>query len=402
MLPLALCCRLKLLSGLVHSGDLSELTTSQSSNCASSRLYSSRMGSDAAVDSTPVRWGIIGCGRISGAFVSALTSVSAKTKAASVAACAARSLSSAQKFAAEHNIPKAYDSYQDLVADPEIDVVYIGTLHISHSEHAQLALNHGKHVVVEKPMAMNAREAEVTIALAREKGLFFFEAMWTRFFPAMQHVREVLAKGVIGEVQHVQADMGFAFEADNDRIWKRSMGGGALLDIGIYPLAFITFALGTSPTKITAVGRLSDDDEKVDVYANVTLEFPGRKFATMQYSAYTQLQEITTYHGTKGRITIGSPAHMPTKVEVTTYGKEFGQEETATTEFPLAEPAPGVTFVFPQVGGFTYEAEAATNAIKNKQVELPEYTPDESLGIQKIMDEIRKQLGLVYDADNKA
>jgi dihydrodiol dehydrogenase / D-xylose 1-dehydrogenase (NADP) len=312
-------------------------------------------------------------------------------------ACAARSLSSAQDFAKAHGVATAYGSYEELCKDPAVDIVYVGTLHTSHAEHAQLALAHGKHVVVEKPMAMNAREAAATIALAREKKLFFLEGMWTRFFPAVRHVRALLEQSAIGEVQNVNADMGFVFDKDNDRVWKRSMGGGALLDIGIYPLAFLTLALGSTPEKVTAVGKLSED-EKVDVYANVTLEFGGNKFASMQYSMYTQMRETVTILGSKGTIVIDSPAHLPSRVVLTKY-TDNGSEESVSL-FPLPEVAPDAKYAYGATG-LLYEAEAVTDAIRNKQTELSDYPADESLGIQKIMDEIRKQLGLVYDADSK-
>jgi len=196
----------------------------------------------------------------------------------------------------------------------------------------------------------------------------------------------------------VNADMGFVFDKDNDRVWKRSMGGGALLDIGIYPLAFLTLALGSTPEKVTAVGKLSED-EKVDVYANVTLEFGGNKFASMQYSMYTQMRETVTILGSKGTIVIDSPAHTPTRVVLTKY-TDNGSEESVSL-FPLPEIKPGATYVYGGSQGFLYESEAVTDAIRNKQTELSDYPADESLGIQKIMDEIRKQLGLVYDADSK-
>lgn len=356
------------------------------------------MSSAAPVPAAPVRWGFLGCGRIAQDFATAMAPLATKRKTAVLQACAARSLSSAQQFAQAHGVARAYGSYEELCQDPEVDAVYVGTLHTSHAEHAQLALAHGKHVLVEKPMAMNAREAAATVALAREKKLFFLEGMWTRFFPAVRHVRALLEQGAIGDVQYVNADMGFVFDADNDRVWKRAMGGGALLDIGIYPLAFVTLALSSAPEKVTAVGKLSDG-EKVDVLANVTLEFGGAKFASVQYSMYTQMRETVTILGSKGTIVVDSPAHTPTRVVLTKY-TDKGQE-ASTSLFPLPEIAPGATYVYGGSQGFLYEAEAATDAIRSKQTEVSDYPADESLGIQKIMDEIRKQLGVVYDADSK-
>jgi dihydrodiol dehydrogenase / D-xylose 1-dehydrogenase (NADP) len=351
----------------------------------------------ASPHAAPIRWGFLGCGRIAQDFATAMASLATENKTAVLQACAARSLANAQDFAKAHGMVSAYGSYEELCKDPAVDVMYISTLHPSHAEYAQLALAHGKHVVVEKPMAMNAREAAATIALAREKKLFFLEGMWTRFFPAVRHVRSLMDQGAIGEVQNVNADIGYVFDKDNDRAWKRSLGGGGLLDIGIYPLAFVTMVFGWQPEKVTAVGKLSED-EKVDVYANVTLEFGGNKFASMQYSMYTQMRETVTILGSKGTIVIDSPAHLPSRVVLTKY-TDNGSEESVSL-FPLPEVAPDAKYAYGATG-LLYEAEAVTDAIRNKQTELSDYPVDESLGIQKIMDEIRKQLGLVYDADSK-
>ncbi|KAF4133219.1 NAD-binding Rossmann fold oxidoreductase family [Phytophthora infestans] len=163
---------------------------------------------------TPLRWGILGCGRISHTFASNLKPL----KTAIFHACAARSLDKAQEFANKHGISNAYDSYETLCSDPDVDIVYIGTLHPTHCDLALLALNHGKHVLVEKPMAMNAKEAETVITLAQQKRLFFMEGMWARFFPAVRFVRQVIEEGGIGDVHHMHSAFGVAFKADNDRI----------------------------------------------------------------------------------------------------------------------------------------------------------------------------------------
>lgn len=318
-------------------------------------------------------------------------------KSAVLAACAARSLSSAEEFAASHNIAKAYGSYDELCANPEVDIIYIGTVNTTHAMNAQLALRHGKHVLVEKPMTMNAREAEETIALAREKGLFFLEGVWTRFFPAARRVRELLASREIGEVQYVQSDIGIVVDPDCDFASNGATGGGALLGIGIYPLSFIVMALGPDPTKVTAVGKLSSNGE-VDVFANVTLEFGGDKFATMQYSLRTQMCGTLMILGSKGRILIDSSCHAPSGVTLIKYGENGELVETAS-QFALPEIAPDAKYNFLGSEGLLYEAEGATAAVQNKQTEASEYPAHESLAIQRIMDGIRRELGVVFAAD---
>jgi dihydrodiol dehydrogenase / D-xylose 1-dehydrogenase (NADP) len=352
--------------------------------------------SSPASTAIPIRWGFLGCGHITQDFTTAMMPLVADHKTAVLQACAARSLSSAQDFAKAHGMVSAYGSYEELCKDPAVDVVYVGTWHTTHTEHAQLALAHGKHVLVEKPMAMNAREAAATIALAREKKLFFLEGVWTRFFPAVRHVRALLEQSAIGEVQYVNADIGMVFDVDAGGNWKRSMGASTLLGLGIYPLSFVTMALGWQPEKVSAVGKLSEI-EKVDVYANVTLEFGGNTFATIQYSSLTQTRETATILGSKGSIVIDSSAHTPSRVVLTKF-TDNGQEESVSL-FPLPEIRAGATYNYGCSEGLLYEAEAVTNAVLNKQTEVSEYPADEALGIEKIMDEVRRQLGVVFDTD---
>ncbi|POM58467.1 Trans-1,2-dihydrobenzene-1,2-diol dehydrogenase [Phytophthora palmivora] len=319
-----------------------------------------------SINTRPLRWGILGCGRISHTFASNVKPL----ETAIFHACAARSLDKAQEFATKHNIPHAYDSYEALCSDLEVDVVYIGTIHPTHCKLALLALNHGKHVLVEKPMAMNVKEAEAVIKLAQQKHLFFMEGMWARFFPAIRFVRQLIDQGGIGDVHHVHSAFGVPFKGDNDRIWKKELGGGGLLDIGIYVIASATMVLGFEPENVTSAGKLNDK---------------------VEYSTLTKLSETVTISGSKGRIFIQPPAHATMEISVVTYD-EFGKETEKTLRFPWPNPND-------HHSGFLYEAEAVTEAIHNNQIERSEYSHAESLGIMKIMDQIRHNLGLVYTAD---
>ncbi|GMF50871.1 unnamed protein product [Phytophthora fragariaefolia] len=285
-------------------------------------------------------------------------------------------------------IPHAYGSYEALCSDPEVDVVYIGTIHPTHCRLAILALNHGKHVLVEKPMAMNAKEAEVVITLAQQKQLFFMEGMWARFFPAIRFVRRLIDDGEIGDVHHVYSAFGVPFKADNDRIWKKELGGGGLLDIGIYVLASATMVFGYEPEKVTTAGRLSD--EGVDVYSSIMLEYSGDRFATVEYSTLARISEKVTITGTKGRIFIHPPAHATMEISVVTYEHD-GTEKEKASRFPWPTPTD-------HHSGFLYEAEAVTEAIQAHRIERTEYSHAESLGIMKIMDRVRHDLGLAYAA----
>ncbi|OQR87500.1 dimeric dihydrodiol dehydrogenase [Achlya hypogyna] len=338
-----------------------------------------------------LRWGILGCGRIANDFVMGLHLVAA----ARVVACASRSLEAAQAFGRMHDIPTCYESYEALCCDPNVDVIYVGTLHTLHYPHTLLALRHNKHVLVEKPMSMNQREAEEMIALAREKNLFLMEAMWTRFFPAVRQVRALLRDGVLGAVHAVKADMGFAFPANADRIWKRSLGGGGLLDIGIYPLAFVSMVFeGEEPENVHTVGATSAD-EGVDTYAVVTLQYSKNRFGTIQYSCLADFVEEVVIVGEKGTLRINAPAHVADRITLSLHG-----QPSQEMHFPHPAPAPSKSsFNFGGSVGFMYEGEAVTQCILNNERECSEYALSESLLLSRVMDSARKSLGVVYEAD---
>ncbi|KAF0689479.1 Aste57867_19086 [Aphanomyces stellatus] len=352
------------------------------------------MPSATSTTTTSLRWGILGCGKICNDFVMGLQLVDG----AEIVACASRSLDTARAFGELHGIPACYDSYDALCADPSIDVVYVGTVHTYHFPHTMLALSRGKHVLVEKPMAMNHRDAAEMVALAQSKNLFLMEAMWTRFFPAVRHARDLLAAGTIGDVHGVHADMGFAFPKDAERIWKRELGGGGLLDIGIYPLAFVSMAFpGQVPHRVHTVGATSD--QGVDLYAVVTLQYDGDRYGTIQYSCLADLREEVTILGTKGSLRITSPAHAPTSISL----RQTGHATDEVVDFPLPKLPPLTTrraFNFGNSIGLSYEAAAVQAAITRGDRESAEYPLTESLFLAKLMDTIRHDLGVVYDADD--
>ncbi|RLN49040.1 hypothetical protein BBJ29_009129 [Phytophthora kernoviae] len=352
------------------------------------------MGSNAQV---PLRWGFIGCGKIANDFVNVLGGM--PSSSTNLSACAARSLESAERFANTHGIKHAYGSYEELCADPEVDVVYIGTIHLVHFEHITLALNHGKHVLVEKPMTMNAKQTASVIALAEAKNLFLLEGVWTRFFPSIKFVRELLADGRIGDVHHIHACLGMGnISSETVAKFSSSSGDGVLLSTGIYPLSFVTMAFGTNPKKITGAGKLSEGG--ADIYGSANLEFDGNRFGTVDFTWLADIGNSVTITGSKGRIHLPSPAHCAKEVVVTEF-LENGAKQEKTTTFPFPEPVPSIAtpFNYPGSEGFLYEAEAVTKAIRSGQRQCAEYPLEESLGMAKIMDEIRKSIGVVYAAD---
>ena len=190
-----------------------------------------------------MRWGILGTGGIAGTFASDLR----LTDSGVVVAVGSRSQAAADRFADDFGIAIRHDSYESLVADPEVDVVYVATPHPMHRDNAILALRAGKHVLVEKPFTMNAAEAREVVAVARERGLFAMEAMWTRFLPHVAVIRDWLGQGLLGDIVTVTADHGQWFAEDpRFRLFAPELGGGALLDLGVYPVSFASMVLGTA------------------------------------------------------------------------------------------------------------------------------------------------------------
>ena len=190
-------------------------------------------------------------------------------------AVAARNLDDAKKFADVHKIKKAYGSYEELAKDTEVQVVYIGTINTTHLPVAKLMLENGKHLLVEKPLGMNLKQVNEMIDLAKKKNLFLMEAVWSRFLPSYQFVQKQIKDGVIGDVKHVAVNFGVVI-GDVDRVAKKSMGGGTMLDIGIYCLNIVEFVFdGEKPEKVLAVGHLNQ--EGVDESVSASLLFKNCK-----------------------------------------------------------------------------------------------------------------------------
>ena len=194
-----------------------------------------------ASEGRPIRWGILGTGRVAGRFAQALRELDD----ARLLAAGSRRLATAEAFARHHGVERAYGSYAQLAADPDLDIVYVASPHALHREHSLLCLEAGRAVLCEKPFALNATEAREVIASARSRGLFCMEAMWTRFLPAMRRLTELVDAGAIGELRMVTAQLGFPSEPDpSSRLFDPALGGGALLDLGVYPLALASQLLG--------------------------------------------------------------------------------------------------------------------------------------------------------------
>src|ERR1041385_1238014 len=255
-----------------------------------------------------IRWGILSTGYIANLFAEGLTA----TDDATLTAVGSREQSSADAFGAKWNAPHRHASYEARANDPDVDAIYIGTPHPLHYENTLLCLNAGKHVLVEKPFAMNARQTREMIDLARQKGLFLMEAMWTRYLPAMVLVRKWLADGEIGSVELVRAHFSFMTDFNPaSRLFAPELGGGALLDAGIYPLSFASMVLGTPKTvsSTAALGKTGTDDR-----SSYLLGYEGGKSALLSSGVQLAIPVEAEIFGTKGYIKIHEPWLRPTVV----------------------------------------------------------------------------------------
>lgn len=369
--------------------------------------------SSGMLDCPPLRWGMLSCGRVVHDFCQALKHL----PSAQVIACAARSKERAVEFASKHGIPKAYGSYEELVRDPEIDIVYVGNVHSFRRSTGELCLNANKHVLLEKPIACTADDTAYLIQLARQKKLFLMEGMWTRFFPVFEQARQLVAEGAIGEVSAVYSDFNFnasdSEEYPSSFVYQRKLGGGATLLTGPYPVAAATAFFSQPPSKIHAIGQV---DDQVDLQVAVVAEFPststepnrpkqpGCGVATLSFGMLCESREETIVVGTQGRLTIGPPGHCPTHLRLERKVPGRGNQETVDFDYPLPEDTAEIVqaggFVYPNSAGFCYEAAAVARCIAAGKTEVPQYTLAETLESMKILQEIRGQLGLKDVADD--
>ncbi|XP_054153385.1 trans-1,2-dihydrobenzene-1,2-diol dehydrogenase-like [Oppia nitens] len=330
------------------------------------------------------RWGILSAGKISHDFVSALRTL--PTDEHQLVAVAARDLQSAQQFAQLHGIPKAYGTYNELANDPDVQVVYIGTIHPHHLSTAKRVLARGKHVLVEKPMTLNSKGTDELIASARRSGLFLMEALWSRFLPSYEFVMKTISDGVIGDVQYVNVTFGMPI-AEVDRVAKRVLGGGTILDIGIYAINIIEMVYnGEAPEEIRAVGHLNADG--VDESVVAALKYSGGRTASISTSSRVKLPCEAVIVGTKGVLRLPMPFWCADRVYL----------NNVAYEFPLPEPAEPCNFF--NSAGLRYEAIEVRKCLTTSSLESRVMSHKDSQLLAKIMDELRRQVGVKYDVDD--
>jgi predicted dehydrogenase len=324
-----------------------------------------------------VRWGIIGTGNIARKFAKGLAVLSD----AILLAVASRNPRTAEEFARAFNVPRRYSPYEAMLQDPDVDVVYVATPHSFHKENTIMCLEAGKPVLCEKPFTINAQEAEEVIAVARQRGLFLMEAMWTRFLPMMVKIREMLEQGSIGEVQMLIADFGERVQFDpKSRLFDPHLGGGALLDLGVYPISLASMIFGP-PARVTSLAQLGET--QVDEQEGMVFHYDGGQMAVLYASVRVRTPQEAIIVGTNGRIRVHAPWWAP-------------------NQFTISTPKTDTDMIVPFAGnGYNYEAKEVMACLRAGKTESPIMSLDETLSIMRTMDELRAQWGMRYPQEGR-
>jgi predicted dehydrogenase len=324
-----------------------------------------------------VRWGIIGPGRIASLVIKDFPYV----EGAEPLAVASRSIERAQAFATEYGLARAYGSYAEIMADDDIDVVYIATPHPQHYAVALAAIAAGKPVLVEKAFTATVAGAEEVVAAAQRQQVFAMEAMWTRFQPAIVAARSLIDEGVIGEVRQVQADLGVDRPYDPaDRLFDPAQGGGAMLDLGVYVVSFAQYFLGT-PDRVEVTGSLTPTG--VDAEAGLLLGYTDGRAATLLISLKHHTPGAARIHGTKGWIEVPPRFHHPRRIVLA----RKGQEAETISRPPLGK-------------GYAHELIEVTERVRAGDTESVIMPLADTLAVQRILNGACEQLGVFHAEDS--
>ena len=322
-----------------------------------------------------IRWGVIGPGGIATGFAEAMQLV----EGGSITAVASRSTERAEAFGDRFGIPTRYGDYDALAADPDVDVVYVATPHSRHEVDTIGLLQAGKHVLCEKPFALNARQAARMAQEARERGLFLMEAIWSRFLPAYRSLVEVIGAGRIGEPMLVEADFGFRRPVDPaHRHFAPELGGGALLDLGIYPIQLSTLVLGPIE-RVVADGVVGETG--VDEVVTALLHHPGERLGVVKAALRVSMTCTARIAGTEGVIDLPAMMHCPNSLTVTS--------------------AVGVEHIDASFegNGLRFEIEEVHRCLEEGRTESSVVPLDESIALATTLDTIRAELGVVYPGE---
>jgi predicted dehydrogenase len=320
-----------------------------------------------------IKWGIIGTGFIAKKFAEGLANV----PNSELMAVASRSQQTASQFATEYRIARAYGSYEALVADADVDIVYVATPHNLHYTNTLMCLNAGKHVLCEKPFAVNGWQVREMIDKAREKKLFLMEALWSRFLPNLLKAKEIIQSGMLGEIKLLTADFGFkvAFDPEH-RIYSKQLIGGSLMDFGIYPVFLSYFLLGM-PKRVCSMAGVGVTD--VDYNCSMTFEYNNELQSVLFSSMVANTGVTAQVHGTKGTLNFNNWWFTPSGLSIT---NENGQTSPVPLHF--------------EGNGYNYEACEVVRCLLNGKTESDLWSWDDSINLIGLLDTIRQQCGVVY------
>lgn len=322
-----------------------------------------------------IRWGYMGAGRIAGWFATGMSVL----EDAQLYAIASRTLEKAEKFAKEYGFEKAYGSYEEMLLDPKVDIVYVATPVVEHYRCVKMCLEAGKNVLCEKALTVNYAQAEELVNMASEKNLFFMEAAWSKCQPVFLKIKEWISSGLLGEIQSVEARF-YTLAGEGHRLYKRELAGGALLDLGFYPIMYACAFMGHEPKRI--ISHMAIGEHNVDYLDSVILEYGGGKFAHLSCGLGNERSISAYILGTKGRILLQDEFFFQA-TKVTAY--DFDNHVLATFEGPFLK------------NGYEFEAIEAMECLRAGKKESEKVPLDETLAIMKILDTCRENAGFKYD-----
>lgn len=322
-----------------------------------------------------MKTGILGAGNIAGTLAATMRQM----KEVECYAVASRSQEKAENFAKEYGFQKAYGSYEKMLEDKEVELVYIATPHSHHYRHMKMCIEAGKHVLCEKAFTVNAKQAEEIFRLAKEKGVLVTEAIWTRYMPSVNLINHLLADGVIGKVMTLTANLDYVI-ADKERLIKPELAGGALLDVGIYPLNFALMHFGNKIAKKQSAVHLTKTG--VDGQNVITLSYEDQRLAVLTSGMYGLSDRQGIFYGSKGWMVVDN-VNNPLKVDI------YNQDRKLVQTVSMPE----------QISGYEYEIRETIECIQRGEKECPSMKHADTLEVLRMMDEFRREWGVCYPDD---
>ncbi len=322
-----------------------------------------------------IKWGIVGLGNIAHQFCKDLSLI----QDAEIYAVASRGKVKAHHFATIHKASKSYGSYKELFEDPDIDIVYIATPHSSHKELSIQAMKEGKHVICEKPLAINGKDAQEMVAVSKETNRFFMEAFWSRFNPSIEEVYQKSQEGELGDIKYIHADFDFHVSEPVKRLIDLELGGGALLDVGVYPV-FLSYLFLGMPEKIQASATFYESG--ADEQTSIILQYTNAQ-AILHCGFASNSGMEATISGTKGRVVLNRMWHE-------------------TQSYSLIQNENKQDFSRPTLGkGYAHEAIECHQCLRDGKIESEKWSHQDSMNLMALVDRVKKEIGLVYPQDEE-